>query len=273
MHLSAGACGHSAVVRLGAKALLAESLGEALGVRAGGDVDEPGLRGGERRLDDRPLLRGVVLVPLDGEVDVRPVESADQHARVVEAEPFDDVRSHGRRAGGRQRDHGRMPQRRDHRPELQVVGTEVVPPRRDAVGLIDDEQGHPERFQLGEDLGLGELLGGEEHELGATRRDRLPGAFVRGTRVGGVHRDGGALADRGLEVTHLVGLQRDERRDHERRSVEEVRGDLVDRRLAVPGRHDREHVAPAHQGLDGLRLPRLQGLPPEHVAGDLAYAR
>jgi hypothetical protein len=56
----------------------------------------------------------------------------------------------------------------------------------------------------------------------------------------------------------LVALQRDQRRDHERRPLDQDGGHLVDERLAGAGRHDREHVALGQYGGDRLALARPQ---------------
>ena len=111
---------------------------------------------------------------LDGEVDVRPVEAADDDRRVAHAEPLDDLVADRRRGGRGQREHRRAAERLDRRAEPQVVGAEVVAPLADAVRLVDDEQRRPGGGDSSSDLGVGELLRGEEEEL--ERRPRASSA-------------------------------------------------------------------------------------------------
>src|SRR5918994_5715141 len=66
-------------------------------------------------------------------------------------------------------------------------------------------------------------------------------------------------------VLDLVALERDERRDHERRPVDHPPGDLVDRSR---GHHD-ERVAAGRQGAHRLLLARPQLLEAELLPGHL----
>jgi hypothetical protein len=61
-----------------------------------------------------------------------------------------------------------------------------------------------------------------------------------------------------LDRLDLVALEGDERRDDDRRPVDEQRGDLVDGRLARARRHDNERVAAADDRLGRLELRRAQ---------------
>lgn len=65
----------------------------------------------------------------------------------------------------------------------------------------------------------------------------------------------------------LVALRGDERGDHDRWSVQQQRRHLIDRRLAVTGRHNRQHVPAQHNGLHRLQLTLAQPRPAERVAG------
>src|SRR5512133_3458001 len=62
----------------------------------------------------------------------------------------------------------------------------------------------------------------------------------------------------------LVVLERDQRRDHDRRPVTQEPGELVDRRLATTRRQHRQHVAALDSSLRGFKLARTQ--PPEPEA-------
>ena len=80
---------------------------------------------------------------------------------------------------------------------------------------------------------------------------------LRGVEVLGAHAD---CAER----IHLVVHQRDERRDHEPRAAAHECGDLVAERLARPGGHEHEGVAPGHDAVDDLALPAPERLVAEH---------
>jgi hypothetical protein len=201
--------------------------------------------------------------PPDLQRDVRPVEPSDDLHRVGQSERPDDLLADVRRGGGGHRHHRRMSETLDDLPEPLIVGAEVVPPGGDAVGLVDRDQRRSGLHEPFDDVGLGELFRGQEHER------RVPGRHLlqsRGHGGGRVHRHGAARV--GLEQAgHLVTLERDQRRDDDRRSLEQQRGKLVDCRLAAPGRHDEQHVTPVEQVLHRLLLARSQLLPAEALPG------
>src|SRR5437763_16800974 len=61
----------------------------------------------------------------------------------------------------------------------------------------------------------------------------------------------------------LIVLERDQRRDHDRRPVTQEPGEFVDRRFtAACGKHG-EHVAPLDSSARGFKLTRTQPLEPE----------
>ena len=158
-----------------------------------------------------------------------------------------------------------MPERLDRRAEPEVVGPEVVAPLGDAVRLVDDEEGRPGGGELVEDGGVGELLGGEEEELERVLGqlgERLLALALRHARV---ELRGAERAP--AQPVDLVALERDQRRDDERRPLRQEPGDLVDRRLPRPGGQHRERVAPGQDALDGLALAGAQRREAEDLAG------
>src|SRR3989440_158163 len=203
-----------------------------------------------------------------GEEQVGPVEVADDHPRVAQPQPLDDVLPYRRRGGRGQRHHRRPAQLRDQVAELQVVGTEVVPPRGDAVCLVDGDQRRPQRPYLGQPLRLRQLFRRDEQEPRGTVAHRLQRRplLVRRLRRADPHR---ALTPPG-EPHPLVVLQRQQRRDHHGRTVQQGRRHLVDRRLAGAGRQDDQGVATAQDGPHGGQLSRPQRAPPEIPAGGAA---
>jgi hypothetical protein len=205
------------------------------------DVHEARPRRIHHLLQHRAPFVVVALVPHHLEPDVRPVEAPRQHEGVVHAEAFDDVGAHGAGAGGCERDHGRVPEALDDLVETEVVGAEVVPPRRDAVGLVDREERDSPSGQSVDDRVLGELLGGQEHEAGLPALDIGPRRVILGLGVGGVDGCGDptvVVAER----AHLVVLQRDQRGDHHSDAAEHGSGELVDGRFSVARGHHGQHV-------------------------------
>ena len=68
----------------------------------------------------------------------------------------------------------------------------------------------------------------------------------------------------------LVILQRDQRRDDDRRPFQEQPRELVDRGLAAAGRQDGQHVASRDRRRHGSQLTRAQAAEPESSARKLA---
>jgi len=209
----------------------------------------------------------LVVVALDLEVDVGAIEAADDHRRIAQPEALDDLLAHRRRGRRGEREHGRAPERLHRRAEAQVVGPEVVPPLGDAVRLVDDEQRGLRDRELVEHVGVGELLGCEEHELqrvlGQLGERRGP---LGGRDVGVQLR--GAAGRPVAQILDLLALQGDQGRDDDGRARDQQAGDLVDRRLARAGRHHDQRVAPGQRRLDRLALPGAQALEAERLAGD-----
>ena len=141
--------------------------------------------------------------------------------------------------------------------EAQVLGPEVMAPLRHAVRLVDDEERRLRGRQALGDLVVRQLLGREEHELDASVGEALEDALALAVRQRGVQGGRAAAPDAG-DGLHLVLLQGDERRHHDRRAVEEQAGDLVDRRLAGSRGHDGEGVLPVQHRGHRLELPGPQ---------------
>ena len=114
------------------------------------------LRAGVRRRIDNPracepVRRADKLLPLVGDraravhrqVDVRPVEVADHHHGIAQAEPPHDLLPYRRRGRRGQRQPDRRADRLGLRAEPHVVGPEVVAPLADQVRLVHGEQPRP----------------------------------------------------------------------------------------------------------------------------------
>ena len=239
----------------------AELTGEHFSLFAGGRVDErracPGIR--EQRGGKGGALGFGVLDNLDSEIFAP--EAVNKHSRrcSAEAEPKlrDDVLLHLRGRGGGERDDRRGAQALEGLAEQSVIRTEIVPPLRDTVRLVDRDQA---RLAFSEHLrkaGHPQPLGRDKEELkravevGAAGLARgLPGA----SGVNARHVE----AARG-QFGGLVVHERDERRDDERGASAGQRRQLVAERLARAGRHDQQHVAALDRGAAHPFLIRPKG--------------
>ena len=191
-----------------------ERVVRRLGGGMRGGVDDPGPFEVRRRGGELAVLVLDRLQPPRRERDVRPVEVADHDLGLAQAEATDDLVAHRLRGGGRERDPHRHLEGIRLRAQPQVVGPEVVPPLADQVRLVDGEQPRLGAAERVERLPVGELLGREEDERvvlgGRGQRGRV---LVRGL----VRVEHDRFQARRPEMRQLVVLQRDQRRDDDRR--------------------------------------------------------
>ncbi len=91
-------------------------------------------------VDEAQQLRAGVVLLDDGIADIRPVEAADEDARVFQLQPLDDVAPRQGIGGGGQGDprHARIAP--VQHVERQIVLAEIMAPLAHAVGLVDREQ-------------------------------------------------------------------------------------------------------------------------------------
>ena len=147
------------VVRGRGKPAPADQLGQLDGRRAGAGVHQrpavAWIEGLEQRLP-LPLLSPAAAC---GELEVGSVEAGHHHDRVAHAQAGGDVVSHrGRGGGGEGRDR-RAAAGLDGAVQETVVGSEVVAPAGDAVGLVDDQPADAEALQPGQEAWPREPLG------------------------------------------------------------------------------------------------------------------
>jgi len=234
----------------GSKALFAEGGGALLGAVPAQAVHDPGFL---------PVLCGIPQehrrrVPLlhhpVGEVSA--VETAGELPGPHQAELLPDVGPGLRdRRGGEGHD-------RDLRELLfyerqpAVLGPEVVPPLRDAVGLVDGHEPEIALLQESEEPGLEALLGRDIEDPEAAvphgGGDRLLLAGTKAARTGR-GRDAPAVT-----VVCLVLHQGNERRDNDRQAAAVQGRQLVAEGLAPAGREDRKRVAATGNGADDRSL-------------------
>ena len=212
-------------------------------------------------------LRARVVLLDDGVADVRPVEAADEGARVLQLQPHHDVGARVRVGGGGERDARHAGKALVQHAQAQVLRAEIVPPLGDAMRLVDGEQA--------EQLPLVQRI---QHRQEARRQDafrrriqqhqpaRAQLALDRPTLPGCRACEFRKLActPSFFERADLVVHQRDQRRHHDRHAVPgAVAGDrrhLVTQALAAAGGHQHQRVAAADHMLDD-RLPARRGRP------------
>lgn len=136
------------------------------------------------------------------------------------------------------------------------------------MGLVDREEPRPGPLERVEDPVVGELLGGEEHEL------QLPcGEAAQDVRALVPARRGVEHRGREVEVRargeggQLVVLEGDQRADDDGGPVEQQGRHLVDRRLPAARRHHHDCVAALQQRGHRHQLVRSQARPPEVPPG------
>ena len=234
--------------------------------------------GVRRRVDDprtgEPARRADKLLPLVGdgeravhrEVNVRPVEVADHHYGIAQAEPPHDFLPDRRRGRRGQRQPDRRANRLGLRAQQHVVGPEVVAPLADQVRFIDDEQPRPRALERLPGLRIRQLLRRQEDKRarlarGEQRRRARPGRLLR---VQHDRRQAGRV-----QVGELIVLQRDQRRDDDGWPRPQHPGQLVDGRLPAAGGQHGQHVEAAGQRLHRAELSRTQPLEAEPLACEL----
>ena len=147
--------------------------------------------------------------------------------------------------------------------QLQVVGSEVVAPLRQAVGLIDGEQGQGQPGQQPQAIAAEQPLRGDVKQLERALRQGGPGGGGLLGRERGVQGSRGhALLPQAL---HLVVHQGDQGGDHHGEPLQAEGRHLPAERLAATGGHQ-------HQGRTArqhMLHHRLLGPPEGRITEDL----
>ena len=174
--------------------------------------------------------------------DVGAAEAVNEARRLDQRQLLHDVVLHGRRGGGGQRDDRRRPQAGHVLAQAAVIGPEIVPPLRNAVRLIHHDQ---------RNLPLGEHLRKARHAQALRRNEQelqFAGQVVAASlpRIHPAAPGMNALHSKtpSLELGHLVFHQGDQGTDDQRRPAARNGRQLIAQRLARPGGHDQQHVAP-----------------------------
>ena len=180
------------------------------------------------------------------------------------AEALDDLAADRRRGGRGQGEDGGAAEPLGEGAQLQVVGAEVVAPLADAVGLVDDEAARV-RWRAGRPAprGLASCSGASRTNSCSPRSS----AAISSRRCFGETVEFSSAASPGEMCSSIASTWSRCRaisgRDDDRRPAEQLAGQLVDRRLAVAGRHHRQRVAAGEDRFDRLQLPLVELLDPE----------
>ena len=147
----------------------------------------------------------------------------------------------------------------DEAADIAVVGPEIVAPFRHAMRLVQHPEPDLTLRQNRADRVAAQLLGRDQKHRRLSHAHTVQRILPLGHREHSIDGDGrGNSCPR--HALHLIGHQRDQRRDHhgQRPGLVELRqgGDLVADRFAGAGRQDAEDARPAHRLIDD---PLLQG--------------
>jgi hypothetical protein len=235
-------CGHTGVVRQGAHARRRERCCRLLRVATCARVDDPGLAIVRTCVADEPVAALRVIRHRDDcKPQIGPVEGGHNFVGASgDAETREDVPSHERIRGRRERERARLAEALTYASQYEVVGAEVVAPLGDAVRLVDHEQPHPRGAQPIDEARVREALGRHIQQGNATIDEvAIARVLLRAPDRGVDERRGDA---RGLQRLDLVLHQRDQRR-HDKRAANFERGEHVAQALARAGGHHAEHIA------------------------------
>ena len=232
--------------------------GRLFDVLARRGVDDRGQPRARERLVEQRELPGDRVRPVDKQPQVRTLEARDEHARRLEPEVADDVRTDPGRRGRRE---GRRRRRSEQGPQFadpQVVGAEVVAPLTHAVRLVHRQTDDVERRgDLGEVRAPDALRRDvEQTELAARAGPQARRLLVRVERTVDERR----RVTAGRERIDLVLHQCDERAHDHGQPIQEQRRELVPDRLSAAGRHDRDDVLAREHGADDRLLAGAEAL-------------
>ena len=197
-------------------------------------------------------------------IEVGTVEGTHEVLRCGDAQILFDVLAHLVRRRGREGNDGRHTDLVDHRADAAVLGTEVVAPFRDTVGLIHGIEGDLHRREELGVLGLVQTLGRHIEQLGPAGEHIVLHFVNLSATLRRVEEVGHAVVLRGLtDGVHLILHQGDERRDHDGRALHHKRRQLVAQTLAAARRHQHESVVAGEQVVDDGLLIAFEGVKAE----------
>ena len=199
-----------------------------------------------------------------GEMQVGPVVAGGEAEGFLQFQHFHDILAHAPGGGGREGPHRGPPWQPAHKiGDAQVAGTEVLSPLGHAMRLVHGQQRDARILCKGQKGRHIQPLRGHVDDAvrpGLRAPDGL-GLLAGGQAAVNVRR----RHARCLERHDLVLHQRDQRRNHQRDSLQHQRGQLVAHGLARARGHHAQHVVPAEQLIHQLLLPFAKALVAEHA--------
>src|SRR6266704_1952373 len=204
------------------------------------------------RADEIEQLRARVLLFDDLVADVRPVETGDENARVVELQARDDFAPRGLVGGRGERDARNRRMALGEQRELDVLRPEIVPPLRNAVRLVDGEEREPRALEQTQEARRHQPLRRDVEQV-EPAREQLALDLRRRLRVER-RIEAGRFHARFAQRRHLVVHQRDQGRDDDAAALAHQRRDLKAQRLAAAGGHQHQRIAAVRDVLDDLAL-------------------
>ena len=220
--------------------------------------------------DECEELRARIVLVDDRVANVRTIEAGDEDARILQAQPGDDLFARQRIGGGGERDARNARIASLQQRQLEVIGPEIVAPLRHAVRLVDGEERDARLVEELEAACGHEALGRDVQQVEFARQQRLLNCSRGARRKRGVE-EGRAHAEL-RERRHLVLHQRDQRRHDDARARAHQRRDLVTERLACAGGHQHQRVASVDDVADDGLLPVAKRRIAECVAEDVERA-
>jgi len=189
---------------------------------------------------------------VDRVADVRAVEAGDEALCAVQPQHGGDLfaRTLARRGG--QRDARHLRETLAQQRQLPVLGAEVVPPVRNAMRLVNGEQGEASRCQqFQRPLGQQPLRGDIEQVQRAAPKFPLDLERLSVIQTGVEKSRAHAVLP---QRVHLVFHQRDQRRNHDAATFAHQGRELVAQRFAAAGRHQHQGVLSLKQRVYDLLL-------------------
>ena len=198
------------MIGIGANAFALQAVGDLLDLATAQRIDNPRLAFAFLEKLQQ-LLGGLVLVE-HAVADVGAIEAAEKLLRVLQRQYLQNILAGLLVGGCGQRDPGHRGETLAQRAKLRVLGAEIMPPLRHAVGFIDREQGQREFIESAQEILADHPLGAdvEQFQLAAMQLRQGRARLIlaqRGVVAGGLHPVGEQRID-------LVFHQRDQRRNH-----------------------------------------------------------
>ena len=206
----------------------------------------------------------------DAVKDIRPVETGDEAARLLQLQTLGNIALGAFIGGCRQRHTWYMGKQLGQLPQLQVLGTEVMPPLRHTVRLINGEQRYLQTLQKIQSTRLEQTFGGQIEKVQLTPAQlcgNLSLLIIAERRI-----QRGCLETQLVQGGDLIIHQRNQGRNHHSHTVTQQPGHLIAQGLAAAGGHQYQRITAlchrlydvglltAEFGITKHRLESLQSL-------------